>query len=80
MVLEIPCDGPQELLFCSYVFLALLYLTTLFVDGYDHTNMTAPLPVRSAKLSLFGPGPSGKWWLRETAHGFDYLDYKKTES
>jgi hypothetical protein len=22
----------------------------------DHTNMTAPLPVRSAKLSMFGPG------------------------
>eukprot|EP00980_Cylindrotheca_fusiformis_P016956 scaffold5159_cov112-Cylindrotheca_fusiformis.AAC.10 len=25
-------------------------------DGNDHTNMTAPLPVRSAKLSMFGPG------------------------
>jgi hypothetical protein len=24
--------------------------------GNDHTNMTAPLPVRSAKLSMFGPG------------------------
>jgi hypothetical protein len=22
----------------------------------DHTNMTAPLPVCSAKLSMFGPG------------------------
>eukprot|EP00980_Cylindrotheca_fusiformis_P029460 scaffold23479_cov143-Cylindrotheca_fusiformis.AAC.10 len=26
--------------------------------GNDHTNMTAPLPVRSAKLSMFGPGCS----------------------
>ena len=24
--------------------------------GNDHTNMTAPLPVCSAKLSMFGPG------------------------
>lgn len=24
--------------------------------GYDHTNMTAPLPVCSAKLSIVGPG------------------------
>ena len=23
--------------------------------GNDHTNMTAPLPVCSAKLSMFGP-------------------------
>ena len=25
-------------------------------SGNDHTNMTAPLPVCSAKLSMFGPG------------------------
>jgi hypothetical protein len=26
------------------------------VGGYDHTNMTAPIPVCSAKISMFGPG------------------------
>lgn len=34
----------------------LVYFRPLLHDGYDHTNMTAPLPVRSAKLSMFGPG------------------------
>jgi hypothetical protein len=41
----------------------LKYILFLFVKsnvsafiGNDHTNMTAPLPVRSAKLSMFGPG------------------------
>ena len=32
------------------------YCVANTADGYDHTNMTAPLPVRSAKLSMFGPG------------------------
>ena len=30
--------------------------TILSFGGNDHTNMTAPLPVCSAKLSMFGPG------------------------
>jgi hypothetical protein len=32
------------------------YFETSHLLGNDHTNMTAPLPVRSAKLSMFGPG------------------------
>ena len=31
-------------------------LCSILVRGYDHTNMTAPLPVCSAKLSMFGLG------------------------
>ena len=30
--------------------------TAWISSGNDHTNMTAPLPVCSAKLSMFGPG------------------------
>ena len=42
-------------LFGCGVFSILLILVTE-ISGNDHTNMTAPLPVCSAKLSMFGPG------------------------
>ena len=36
---------------CGYV-----YVSACLLVRNDHTNMTAPLPVCSAKLSMFGPG------------------------
>jgi hypothetical protein len=57
------CCGDLELL--AFGLLVLLFVlgyekkqvkSTVCNDGYDHTNMTAPLPVCSAKLSMFGPG------------------------
>eukprot|EP00980_Cylindrotheca_fusiformis_P010643 scaffold2366_cov115-Cylindrotheca_fusiformis.AAC.17 len=56
-----PAEGLKELhhgctsnniRFCIYELQKSSSTTT---DGNDHTNMTAPLPVRSAKLSMFGP-------------------------
>ena len=40
-VLVLGCDGE---------------FATILASRNDHTNMTAPLPVCSAKLSMFGPG------------------------
>eukprot|EP00980_Cylindrotheca_fusiformis_P005807 scaffold1223_cov119-Cylindrotheca_fusiformis.AAC.10 len=47
-----------------------------YLDGNDHTNMTAPLPVRSAKLSMFGPGQyygGGPRWNPRCCSLFVYL-------
>ena len=46
------------LLLYVLVFFNLLFVYRRFLifGGNDHTNMTAPLPVCSAKLSMFGPG------------------------
>ena len=47
----------------KYVVVVVVRCVIEFIDvkfccncGNDHTNMTAPLPVCSAKLSMFGPG------------------------
>jgi hypothetical protein len=41
-----------------YVFLVLvfIYFDPTSMSRNDHTTMTAPLPVCSAKLSIVGPG------------------------
>ena len=43
-------------LFCLQVGQTFVSLCCTSTGGYDHTNMTAPLPVCSAKLSMFGLG------------------------
>ena len=48
-------DTTVRRLFGCGVFSILMIVVTE-ISGNDHTNMTAPLPVCSAKLSMFGPG------------------------
>ena len=61
------CRNPRvrySILFYSVLFHSIRFLFVCGITTYalstsganDHTNMTAPLPVCSAKLSMFGPG------------------------
>jgi hypothetical protein len=45
---------PRVRAMCSVV--VYIYMRDWGVDRNDHTTMTAPLPVCSAKLSIVGPG------------------------
>ena len=55
-----------------------IQLTTAFRSRNDHTNMTAPHPVCSAKLSMFGPGQyygGGPRWNPRCCSFASYLSF-----
>jgi hypothetical protein len=55
-VFGVCCVGIDGCSFMFEMYVVIVYACGMVTGRNDHTTMTAPLPVCSAKLSIVGPG------------------------